>query len=116
MVAVTLPSAPATATTSQQVPVCKRAPHARVGCFAIRLDRYSSGRIRHASAPVGYSPEDLQTAYALPSGDAGDGMTVAVVDAYDDPAAESDLATYRKEFGLPSCTSTAASARSTRAV
>ena len=105
--AVLVPSAmTAEATTTQQVPVCKVAPHGRVGCFAIRLDRYSSGRVRHAAAPVGYSPQDLQSAYALPSGDAGDGMTVAVVDAYDDPSAEADLATYRKTFGLPSCTTT----------
>ena len=32
-------------------------------------------------------------------------MTVAIVDAFDDPNAESDLATYRAEFGLPPCTS-----------
>ena len=103
--AVLLPSAiSADATTTLQVPVCKVAPHGRVGCFAIRVDRYSAGRVRHASAPVGYRPSDLQSAYDLPSDDAGDGMTVAVVDVYDDPSAESDLATYRAEFGLPACT------------
>jgi hypothetical protein len=31
-------------------------------------------------------------------------MIVAVVDAFDDPRAESDLATYRSTFGLPACT------------
>ena len=30
--------------------------------------------------------------------------TVAIVDAYDDPTAESDLATYRAAYGLPACT------------
>ena len=105
VLAVLVPSATtADATTTQQVPVCKRAPHGRVGCFAIRVDRFSDGRVRHASAPVGYTPSDLQAAYALPSDSAGEGMTVAVVDAYDDPSAESDLATYRKQFGLPACT------------
>jgi hypothetical protein len=29
---------------------------------------------------------------------------VAIVDAYDDPYAESELATYRSQFGLPPCT------------
>jgi subtilase family serine protease len=29
---------------------------------------------------------------------------VAIVDAYDDPNAESDLAVYRVQFGLPACT------------
>ena len=104
LTALAVPIPSAGATTATEVPVCKRAPHGRVGCFAIRLDRYASGRIRHANAPVGYGPADLSAAYGLPSDTAGSGMTVAIVDAYDDPAAETDLATYREEFGLPSCT------------
>src|SRR3954454_12629336 len=91
--------APAATSTTTQVPVCKRAPHGRVGCFAIRVDRYSSGRIRHATTPIGYTPQDLRDAYALPAPPAGAGMTVAVVDAYDDPQAEHDLATYRSRLG-----------------
>ncbi|MBV8363261.1 MAG: S53 family peptidase [Candidatus Eremiobacteraeota bacterium] len=51
----------------------------------------------------GYYPCDLQQAYSLPITN-GNGHTVALVDAYDDPNAESDLATYRSEFGLPACT------------
>jgi subtilase family serine protease len=54
--------------------------------------------------PSGYRPADLQDAYDLPSATAGDGQTVAVVDAYDDPEAEADLAVYRAAFGLPACT------------
>ena len=104
VIAAPTPAADATTTTTQQVPVCKHAPHGRVGCFAIRLDRYSSGRVRHATTPLGYTPADLAAAYGLPSDSAGDGMTVAIVDAYDDPAAEADLATYRTQFGLPTCT------------
>jgi subtilase family serine protease len=50
---------------------------------------------------AGYHPADLQGAYALPSSSAGSGQTVAIVDAYDDPYAASDLATYRSTFGLP---------------
>jgi subtilase family serine protease len=92
------------ATTTKRVAVCKHAPHGRVGCFAIRVDRYSGGRIRHATAPAGYTPADLRAAYALP--DTVDGApTVAIVDAYDDPTAEADLAVYRSQFGLPPCTS-----------
>jgi subtilase family serine protease len=94
----------AATTTTQEVPVCKQAPHGRVHCLAVRLDRYSSGRVRHATTPVGYAPADLAAAYDLPSDSAGDGMTVAIIDAYDDPAAEADLATYRAQFQLPSCT------------
>ena len=50
----------------------------------------------------GLHPADLQSAYNLPVQNPG--MTVAVVAAYDDPAAESDLAVYRAAFGLPACT------------
>lgn len=52
----------------------------------------------------GYYPCDLQDAYALPSTYAGYGETVAVVDAFNDPTAETDLAFYRSSFGLPRCT------------
>jgi subtilase family serine protease len=53
--------------------------------------------------PAGYGPSVIRTAYKL-NGMSGRGRTVAVVDAYDDPLAESDLAVYRKTFGLPACT------------
>jgi hypothetical protein len=52
----------------------------------------------------GYAPSDLQSAYDLPSSTDGTGRTVAVVDAYDDPTAEADLAVYRSNFGLSACT------------
>src|SRR5215472_6159141 len=52
----------------------------------------------------GYKPADLQAAYNLPSSTKGTGQTIAVVDAYDDPNAESDLGVYRSQFGLPACT------------
>jgi len=51
----------------------------------------------------GYGPSNLQSAYNLPSSTAGSGETVAVVDAYNDPDASSDLATYRSAWGLPAC-------------
>jgi hypothetical protein len=56
-------------------------------------------------APVGdgYGPGDLQSAYNLPSAANGNGQTVAVVDAYDDANAASNLATYRSAWGQPAC-------------
>lgn len=69
-----------------------------------------------ASAPWGYSPEQLAAAYGFDgitfSGIAGDGsgQTVAIVDAYDDPAlvdstdpdfATSDLTMFDRHYGLP---------------
>lgn len=56
------------------------------------------------SSIAGMHPRDLQAAYHIPSW-GGFGQTVAIVDAGDDPTAESDLAVYRAAFGLPPCTS-----------
>jgi subtilase family serine protease len=54
----------------------------------------------------GLGPSDLRAAYGLASAAVrnGSGQTVALVDAYDDPTIESDLATYRSYYGLPPCT------------
>lgn len=57
-------------------------------------------------SPSGYGPPDLQSAYKLAtlSASNGKGQTVAIVDAMDDPNAESDLGVYRAQYGLPPCT------------
>ncbi len=69
-------------------------------CHAIRVDADPGG-----GSPSGYNPADLLSAYKLPSSSTvGSGQTVAIVDAYDDPNAESDLGTYRSQFGLSACT------------
>jgi Bacterial Ig domain len=71
-------------------------------CFAhVRVD--AAGQVVSANAPQGFGPSDLQSAYTIPAG-LGTGKTVAIVDAQDDPNAETDLATYRAQFGLPPCT------------
>lgn len=59
-----------------------------------------------SATPTGYGPSDLQNAYGLTSaaGSNGTGETIAIVDAYDDPNAASDLAAYRSHYGLPACT------------
>jgi subtilase family serine protease len=56
-----------------------------------------------SKAPVGfgYGPSDLVSAYELPSKTTV--RNVAVVDAYNDPNAVSDLATYRSSWGLAAC-------------
>ena len=89
-----------------------------VRCHAVRLDNpkraVSNGgggtgtavpSVSGSGPSGGYSPADLQLAYNL-SGAGGTG-TIAIVDSYDDPNAESDLKTYRAQFGLDPCTSTA---------
>src|SRR5437764_9059425 len=81
-------------------PVCGAVPIGHVRCFSLVKGDASP----FASGPSGYGPADLQSAYALPSATAGAGQTVAIVDAFDDPTAEQDLAQYRSFYGLPPCT------------
>ena len=82
------------------VQVCGAASLGHARCLAIRVD--AAGLT--PSAPGGYGPSDLQSAYKLPSATAGSGQTVAIVDAFNDPKAESDLGVYRSTFGLSACT------------
>ena len=72
-----------------------------------RGSHVASAAIAAAGAPQPGTPAYLQQAYDLSflSETAGTTETVAIVDAFDDPNAESDLGTYRAEFGLPACTS-----------
>ncbi|MET8956427.1 peptidase S8, partial [Streptomyces sp. NPDC004533] len=77
-------------------------------CFGVmKAHRTASGRMSPfttgSPTTVGYVPSDLRSAYNLGS-TSGSGRTVAIVDAMNDPNAESDLATYRSAYGLPSCT------------
>jgi subtilase family serine protease len=74
-----------------------------MACNALKVTTGAVARPATAAAPSGYGPADLRSAYALPS-TGGSGQTVAIVDAYDDPNAASDLAAYRAQYGLPPCT------------
>jgi hypothetical protein len=56
-----------------------------------------------AAGDFGVRPQDLHSAYLLPTRSPS-AQTIALVDAYNDPSAEADLATYSKEFGIPECT------------
>lgn len=105
--ALAAPSSAATAVSAE--PACGTPKPGSFTCFALRrtdirgtlgLRRDTAGQ----AAPDGYSPADLREAYGLPA-DGGAGATIAVVDAYDDPDAETDLAVYRRQYGLPACTS-----------
>jgi subtilase family serine protease len=82
-------------------PVCAAVPVGHARCFSL----VRGNALPLQSGPSGYGPADLQSAYRLPSATAGAGQTVAIVDAFDDPTAESDLAQYRSFYGLPPCTS-----------
>ena len=81
--------------------VCGDVAPGSARCYA-RVRTTAAGDVQALSTPSGFGPAALQSAYLAPTG--GAGQTVAIVDAYDDPYAESELATYRSQFGLPPCT------------
>ena len=74
-----------------------------VRCQAIFRTDTTPAHDATAAAIPGYAPSDIAAAYALPVRPAAN-QTVAVIDAYNDPTAEPDLAVYRTHFGLPACT------------
>ena len=77
---------------------------------------HSPGRPAAANPNPGISPCQIQDAYRLPSQLAGAGRTVAIVDAFDNPNAEADLAVYRTSTGCRRAPPpTGASRSSTRA-
>lgn len=96
-------------------------PAGTARCFArVRTDSQArnekpSSNAAGPNATLGnggaYDPAYLESAYNDPwfvgsstKSTAGTGQTVAIIDAYDDPNAESDTGYYRSFFGLPSCT------------
>ncbi|MFE9559284.1 peptidase S8 [Streptomyces sp. NPDC006703] len=87
--------------------LCSAPSTTAASCDVLKVDHpnehVSSFGTTSSATPSGYGPTDLQSAYKLPA-DGGTGQTIAVIDAYDDPSAESDLAAYRKQYGLPACT------------
>jgi subtilase family serine protease len=57
------------------------------------------------AAPSGYTPQQVRQAYGFDQiANQGAGQTIGIVDAFDAPKIESDLATFNTQFGLPACT------------
>ncbi len=85
--------------------VCGAAGKGEFTCFALRRTDIAGakGVQPNADTPSGYGPADLRSAYNLPD-NGGSGQTIAIVDAYDNPNAEADLAIYRQQYGLSACT------------
>lgn len=77
----------------------------QVSCHAIvSMDpAVPDSTITPRTAPAGYGPADLRSAYGITATGSAT-STIAIIDAYDDPKAEADLAVYRTRYGLPACT------------
>jgi len=97
--------------------VCSVAPAGFAACNAwIDTDHVTAAAA--AATPSGLGPADLLSAYNLGSlaGSAGAGRTIAIVDAYDAPAAFADVNVYRAQYGIPalaSCTPSSINASTT---
>jgi subtilase family serine protease len=87
---------------------CPAPARHQMACLAL-IDTTAAGKpLTRAQATTAgvhpYMAADLQAAYKLPSALLGERQTIAIVDAYDDPNAEADLAVYRQANNLPACT------------
>jgi DNA-binding beta-propeller fold protein YncE len=93
--------------TDRPYHVCPPSNSQRVGCDAIAVPRGALKTVVPApeggGVNGGLSPNDIADAYRFDR-ENGAGQTIAIVDAYDDPKAEADLAVYREKYGLPPCT------------
>ncbi|SFJ67529.1 Subtilase family protein [Amycolatopsis sacchari] len=91
------PSAADEARASRFEPVCG-GKYARLACQVQKLVGSSY------QAPMGWGATDLQVSHGIPANSPGSG-TVAIIDVGAYPNLESDLATYRQQYGLPPCAS-----------
>ena len=98
-------------TTTMTADEISVAPHARVCAAALpgeaschaRVIVDANGKPVPNATPSGLGPTQLRDAYKI-TGTGSSATTIAIVDAFGYPNAESDLATYRSTFGLPPCT------------
>src|SRR5271163_3134440 len=109
-----------TPSTIEPYSACGHPVRGHAACLAVVVPPTTTGSLKGSPAEAtsaiaspsytgtgiggGYGPADLRSAYNLPSESRGSGQTVAIVDAYNDPDAESDLAAYRSQYGESACT------------
>jgi subtilase family serine protease len=74
---------------------CPQAGPGEVQCELLILNKSPKDK------EPGWGARDIEAAYNLPSSTKGSGEIVAIVDAYDNPNVASDLAVYRRHYGLP---------------
>ena len=77
------------------------AARARTHPLALALAQGSTAS--PAAGDFGLRPRDLHSAYSLPDRSPS-AETIALIDAYNDPTLEQDLAAYDHAFALPECT------------
>jgi subtilase family serine protease len=86
------------------VRACPGSPVGTADCNAL-VAADGAGQPFASISPTGLSPATIKSVYSFStSSTAGAGQTIAIVDAYDDPKAESDLGVFSSQYGLPACT------------
>ncbi|HXD55303.1 MAG TPA: PKD domain-containing protein [Solirubrobacteraceae bacterium] len=100
-------------------PVCSAPQPGHASCFAMVRRPVSSSQagrpgVRAYTVPGGsaaavgpaggLTPSDIAGAYGFDPSSGGEGQTVAIVDAFDDPNIESDLGEFDSHYGLGECT------------
>ena len=82
--------------------VCAAKPSGYVACDAHVVTDVNLQPLVTTSYQSGVAPAQMRTAYGLTT----DATTVAIIDAYSNPNAAADLASYRSQFGLGGATLT----------
>lgn len=102
---------------AQVVQACQAPAPGDAGCLALVREPVARGAVAGARAYVlndgaassgpagGLTPAQLASAYEYEPSTGGTGQTVGIVDAYDDPKIEEDLAQFDANYKLSSCTS-----------
>ncbi len=102
-------ASPATAgtpspTTHRIGALCAEPSPGRSGCLGLRLVSDEPAAEHKSPITGSLSPASVLTAYGLNGVTPSSTQTIALVDAYDDSAAEADLTKFDNHFGLPACT------------
>ena len=104
------PGSPGASTGGPAIRAACAAPRkGHLRCFALYRPQpavnaaIAAGARGPAAVPAGWGARDIESAYRLPVS-RNPHQTVAVVDAYSTPGLAANLAVYRRQYGLPACT------------
>lgn len=99
----------AAASSAGYRPACAAPKTDQAGCLILISPQTPAARGAAAgfeaaaiTAPAGWGARDIESAYKLPV--SRHGQTVALVEAFDTPKLETYLNVYRRQYGLPACT------------
>ncbi len=95
-----IPTYAATATVTTTKTTALTPKNIKIDDFVARIPVHILGM--QTADPTGLTPDRIKAAYGLPK--TGGTGTIAIVTAFDDKSAESDLATFDTKFGLAACT------------